>query len=357
MDMEKLFEKMREKERNRLDKGSISSDPRIIKFKSGNVYKFRLVWIPNPVTGREVAFINKYTHGYKDPNGGFEWVTCPTSEYLLDRRGFDDCPICKHLNRLYKEYQSTKSKNAKDLYDTFKRVMSGFALVYVISDPVSPENNGTVKIMKYGYTINKFLKWEIFGIDLDKAGKKNSGAASENSEAIGYSAFRPENGYDLTIQVSSKTTEIGTFNDYSPKFSRTPSPLPVSESKLRELAADLRFDEDFYTRTSKEDLLNFLNNRILGMAVASLPESSATVLDDGGFDDGDGLVSTPKTAEPAGQRPVQQQSKIIERQPPVSKPAPAPAQASAQAPAVKSGSLDLDEIDGFLSEISAEYKK
>ncbi len=354
-ELERLYEEMRQKEQKRSESGG--GDERIIKLKAGNTYRFRLLWVPNPQSGRKEPIINKYSHMHKDDEDSYEFITCPTSEYLLGKKGFNVCPVCKHMNEVYREYDKTKSPSAKEFYDLFKRQIAGYALVYVISDPTTPENNGKVKIFRHSFNIYKFLKWELFGIKIKGKGDDDKKGASEaeeqNAEIVGFKAFDTENGFDYILTVSAKPTILANgkkadFKDYSSKFSRNPTSIGVPMDKIKEMVAELRFDEEFYTKSSIEDLDKFLNNYVLpkqasdtGTSAKSLHEASYDVpaqkTAPAKPDDGDGLVSTPvQTAVP---QPPKTAPALIERQQAAAPQEPKPA-SSAKA----SSEADVENI-------------
>jgi hypothetical protein len=76
----------------------------------------------------------------------FGKIICPSSEYVHGVNGFQMCPVCRNNNKLWKDSKNG-SETAKQLYRQFKRKLNGYALVFMINDPVNPENNGKVKIV------------------------------------------------------------------------------------------------------------------------------------------------------------------------------------------------------------------
>lgn len=366
-ELEKLYEEMRQKELQRSESGA---DDRIIKLKAGHTYRFRLLWVPNPQTGRKEPIINKYTHMHKDDDGSFEFVTCPTSEYLLGKKGHNVCPVCKYMNEVYREYDKTKSRSAKEFYDLYKRQIAGYALVYVISDPVNPENNNKVKIFRHGFMIHKYLKWELFGVTVKGKGdddKKSGGNEEQSAEIIGFKAFDLDNGFDYILTVNTKPTVLANgqkrdFNDYVSKFSRNPTSIGVSMAKIHEMVSELRFDEDFYTQSKMEDLDKFLNSYVMPRQTSASGSTSAKTLHDASYDAPAAPASKPVPASkpaladddfglvgnPVGQAAppvVRTGSAIIERQAPAeSKPAPAKSAA------------DVD-VENILAKINQDFGK
>lgn len=267
-DIKKLFEEQKQKEVQKVEnrkesKSRLSDDPRFIHFKSGNTYRMRLLYYIPEDSKRKVPFIHKNTHSYyNEATSTLSWAVCPTSEYLLDNRGFKECKVCEAVSDFYKK--SKESPSNKELYEKFKRRFNGFALVYVVNDPTNEANNNTVKIIRYGILINRFLKKEIFGIDT-KENKVIEAAAA--AELVGPDAFDLENGYDLIITVGTNNTEVGDFNSYDLKFTKKPSKLNVTEAEIAKQTEALNFDKDFYEEWSKTEILDFYNKYVLNEEV------------------------------------------------------------------------------------------
>jgi len=257
-----------------------------IDFKPGNTYQFRLLFMVQDGFNRTNPFIMKYSHSFWDDiEKESHWVTCPTSEYLDDMRGFKNCPICEKLSTFYKEAEKG-SGTARELYDQFKRRFNGYCPVYVIKDPVKPANDGTVKIFRFGKTLAKFLKAEIFGIiDTSKTRDDEESTCESSGEEIGIDAFDPNDGYDFIITVSLKTTKDkitgkeSKFNNYSAKFSRKKSPINVSSKDLKSMFDELNFDKEFYTKNTVEELKEYTLKWVLGEDVKSTTKTDSKPLE------------------------------------------------------------------------------
>lgn len=262
--LEKLFKQAQSQEIENTQKTSstfvrLSEDPRLIHFKPGNTYKFRLLFTEGPE--RKTPFINKFAHNFYDPGTKqLNWVVCPTSEYMSDRQGFRECPICDQTSKWYKEGENG-SKTSSDLYKNFKRQFNGFVPVFVVNDPTNPDNNGTVKIMRYGILIKRFFKSKIFGIN-DK-----DNAVIEGADPIGIEAFKLEQGRDLIVTVTEKTVDFNgkktVFPEYACEFSPRLSDVKITEKKAEQDVKDLKFDEDFYVKSTMEQRVNFFKEFVL----------------------------------------------------------------------------------------------
>lgn len=264
-DLDSLFQEVQSEEVTRAaEKNSstsyvkFSEDERFIQFKAGNTFTFRLLYYVEDPIKRKRPFIERYNHGYWDDNAEFnklKEVTCPTSEYLMANNGFNKCPVCKATRKFYKDGKDG-SQTADELYSQFRRKFHGYALVYVVNDPINEDNNGQIKIMHFGITLEKWFKLQIFGID-----EKGN---TVDSETIGLDAFKPKEGFNLKIAVTKK----GEYNNYTPEFVRKATSIDIDQSDIAEAAAELKFDEEFLTSTTAEELDEFYKTYVLSEEVA-----------------------------------------------------------------------------------------
>lgn len=108
------------------------------KDKAGNAYAV-IRFLPE-ADGEDQPFVAVYSHAFKGPNGRWYIENCPTTI------GRDDCPVCKAGTLLW----NSGIESDKEIVRARKRKLNYISNVYVISDPASPENNGTIKLFKYG---------------------------------------------------------------------------------------------------------------------------------------------------------------------------------------------------------------
>lgn len=110
--------------------------------KSGNgmaVIRF----LPAPAADGDEAlpWVRVFSHGFQGPGGWFI-DNCLTT---LNEK----CPVCEHNNTLW---NSGIDAN-KDIARKQKRKLSYVANILVVSDPSNPENEGQVKLYKFGKKI------------------------------------------------------------------------------------------------------------------------------------------------------------------------------------------------------------
>ena len=88
-----------------------------------------------------LPWVRLFDHGFQGP-GGWYIDKCLTT---LNEK----CPVCEHNNTLW----NSGVEANKDVARKQKRRLSYYANIYVISDPSNPENEGTVRLFKFGKKI------------------------------------------------------------------------------------------------------------------------------------------------------------------------------------------------------------
>jgi len=129
----------------------------ILKFTPGNTYQVRLV--PNPKLPSEPIF-HYFNHAWtSNSTGKFVTALCPAT--------FGDaCPIDAYYLKTYR----TGTESEKAASAVLSRKEAWMVNVYVISDPTNPENEGKVKILRYGKELAKIIDSALSGDDADEFG-------------------------------------------------------------------------------------------------------------------------------------------------------------------------------------------
>lgn len=241
------------------DESDSFQDPRFITFRAGNTYRVRLCWPVDPNGKRIVPFIFKTIHGDFRENGTKTEVVCPTSDYISGKSGFKQCPCCKEVGDFYKDAKENKNKTSEELYKNFKRQFRNVALVYVVSDSLTVENNGSFKLMRVPHKVANFLRRKIYGWAIS-----NDEPQLTPEQIVGKDAFLFDSGFDLMISVSKERTDAGEFNQYTPEFLPKPTAIPnVTQAHANKAAIDLKFDEDFYKMSSVDEIKKFVSDAVL----------------------------------------------------------------------------------------------
>ena len=95
----------------------------------------------------ELPWVKVYSHGFKGPSGKWYIENCLTTIGQAD-------PVVEHCNELY----STGLESDKKIAGERKRKVAYIANVLVISDSKNPENEGTVRLFKFGKKIFDKIK-------------------------------------------------------------------------------------------------------------------------------------------------------------------------------------------------------
>ena len=108
--------------------------------KSGNGYAV-IRFLPSP-DGEDMPWAKIWSHSFKGPGG--QWYI----ENSLTTIGKDD-PVSELNRELWNSGRDADKATAR----TQKRKLSYYSNIYVVSDPVHPENEGIVFLYKYGKKI------------------------------------------------------------------------------------------------------------------------------------------------------------------------------------------------------------
>jgi len=134
------------------DKSSKSGITDILRTEVGNTYTVRLLpFAKDP----KKTFFHYYQHG---------WNSFATGQYTsaisLQTFGERD-PIAEERYKILRTGSEEEKEKAKRIVRSEKWLVN----VYVVNDPVNPENNGKVKILRYGKQIHNIVVDAIEGDD------------------------------------------------------------------------------------------------------------------------------------------------------------------------------------------------
>ena len=142
---------------NEKEKGGNGLYKEILKFEAGNTYQVRL--LPNPSSPKETIF-HYYNHGWNsNATGKYVTALCPTTFG-------ETCPIDAYYLKTYR----TGTESEKEAARVLSRKEGWMVNVYVISDPSNPENEGKVKILRYGKELAKIIESALEGDDSQEFG-------------------------------------------------------------------------------------------------------------------------------------------------------------------------------------------
>jgi hypothetical protein len=174
---------------------SQSNYTEILQCKPGNVYTVRL--LPYTKSPKD-TFYHYYNMG---------WVSFATGQYVqaLSPQTYGERdPIAEERFRASR----TGSEEDKEKAQAIKRMEKWLVNVYVVEDPTNPENNGKVKMLRYGKQLHKIITEAIEGEDAEEFGPR---VFDLGSDGVNFKIKVEQQG-DYPTYVSSRFTTAGKLD-------------------------------------------------------------------------------------------------------------------------------------------------
>ena len=153
-----MFQSIKDALASSESKGSATFNE-IMPTKVGNTYTVRLLpYAKDP----SKTFFHFYNHG---------WNSYATGQYVqtLSPQTFGERdPISEERFRVLR----TGSEEEKEKMKVIRRLEKWLVNIYVVDDPVNPDNNGKVKILRYGKQLQKIITEAIEGEDAEEFGPR-----------------------------------------------------------------------------------------------------------------------------------------------------------------------------------------
>jgi hypothetical protein len=217
----------------------------ILKFTAGNTYQVRLV--PNRNSPKDTIF-HHYTHGWNsNATGKYVTAMCPTTFG-------DTCPIDAYYLKTYRNGTESEKEAAKVL----SRKEGWLVNVYVISDPTNPDNEGKVKILRYGRELAKIIESALEGDDVKEVGVER--------------AFDIVNGCTLRIKCETRTEKGRAANKmvtYSASKFLAPSELDITESELENIYENVHDLKAVNKQTTPAEMQRLLDEHFFNLSTGS----------------------------------------------------------------------------------------
>lgn len=207
------FEKLNSELNKLNEKSQSSNDDRFWSptvGKDGNGYAV-IRFLPAP-SGEDVPFIRRWDHGFKGVGGWYINMS-------LNTIGKDD-PVSDLNRKLWAQGEGSEGRrivsgHGKDQPGS-KRRLHYISNIYIVDDPDHPENNGKVKLYKYGMKI------------FDKLNDLMSPKFKDET---------PTNPFDLwegaTFKIKIRNVE--GYRNYDKSEFMAPAPLLDDDAKLEEI--------------------------------------------------------------------------------------------------------------------------
>ncbi len=227
-----------------------------IKTEAGNTYTVRL--LPN-VKNPAKTFFHYYTFGWNSyATGKYVSAVSPSTWSQRD-------PIAEERYRILRNGTEEEKKKA----EVIRRTENWLVNVYVVNDPVNADNNGKIKILRFGRQLHKIIMDGIEGEDAAELGPRIFDLSAK--------------GVNLKIKVEKQ----GDYPTYvSSKFS-TPKEVEGLDEDNYDKVYKAAFDlESYVTVKSYDDLKEMLNQHYFcktdtensdGTALTTIKESTPVV--------------------------------------------------------------------------------
>ena len=222
-----MFQSIKDALASSESKGSATFNE-IMPTKVGNTYTVRLLpYAKDP----SKTFFHFYNHG---------WNSYATGQYVqtLSPQTFGERdPIAEERFRVLR----TGSEEEKEKMQAIRRLEKWLVNIYVVDDPANPDNNGKVKILRYGKQLQKIITEAIEGEDAEEFGPR---IFDLGPDGVNFKIKVEQQG-DFPTYVSSRFTTAGKIN--------------LNEDEQKDLY-DKGFDlTEVFTLKSYDDLKNMLN--------------------------------------------------------------------------------------------------
>lgn len=203
--------------------GTSNKTADILRTKPGNSYEIRL--LPN-IEDPSKTFYHYYSHGWTSFSTG-QYVTALSPTTWGDRD-----PISEYRLKIYR----SGSPEEKAKSDSIYRRENWLINAYVISDPDDPENNDTVKILRFGKQLHKIIMDGISGEDSDQFGERIFDLS--------------DNGCTFRVRCEKQ----GDYPTYVSSKFLVPGSIPgMTDSRIKEIYDSChKLDETFRVKTYDE---------------------------------------------------------------------------------------------------------
>ena len=227
-----------------------------------------------------LPWVKIFSHGFQGP-GGWLIDNCLTTKS-------QQCPVCEHNNKLW----NSGIEANKEIVRKQKRKLNYIANIYIVSDPKHPENEGQVKLFKFGKKI------------FDKITEAMNPAFEDET---------PINPFDFWkgANFKLKITKVAGYQNYDKSEFTSAAPLSEndeelekiwkSESALSELVADKEFKSYDFLKTRLEKVLGLNDDGDAPRARTTVEQAKAApkkpVAFDAPSEDDDDMAYFSKLAE------------------------------------------------------------
>lgn len=234
-----MFDSIKQALNNQTKSGGLGD---ILKTTPGNTYEVRLLpCIKNP----NKTFFHYYSHG---------WTSFATGQYvtaLSPQTWGERDPISETRYQHYNSGTPEQKEKSRSILRSEKWLVN----VYVVNDPTAPENNGTVKVLRFGKQLHKIIMDAIDGEDSDQFGPRVFDLS--------------KNGCNFRIKVDKQ----GDFPSYVSSRFLMPGEIDnLSKEQAQQMYDNVHDLEEVLPRKTHDELVAMLNEHYLCIDPAAQAE-------------------------------------------------------------------------------------
>jgi hypothetical protein len=219
-----------------------------LKLEVGNSYVVRLV--PN-LNAPERTMYHYYHHIWKSV------ITTQLVSVLCPNTYGETCPIDEYRSKIY----NTKNEAEIERIKPIRRNENWLCNVFVVKDPTNPENQGQMKVLRFGKQLYNVISAAISGDDSDEFGSKVFDLS--------------ENGCSLRIKVEGND---GGYPQYTASRFMAPSALEGVDD-IEQLYASAKDLDTVFEHKTREEIQATLNTHFLGQEESFAPTNKTIVED------------------------------------------------------------------------------
>lgn len=244
--------------KNALDKAKTKntggSYKNILQLEAPATYVVRL--LPN-IKSPEDSILHYFHHGWNSiTTGQYASIVSPST-------WGDRCPVSElYFKVLRGEGNNEEKERAKA---NLRRKENWLVNVYVINDPKKPENNGTIKVLRYGRQLDKIIQSAINGDDSAEFGARIFDLSAE--------------GCSLRIKAELVSDKPGApkYPTYTASKFLNAGPVEgLDEEKMQEIYNNVYDLNTFVERKSPEEIKEFIEKHYYGQTETEVPAVEST---------------------------------------------------------------------------------
>ena len=166
-----------------------------------------------PLEIESLPWVKSFSHGFQGVGGKWFIDKCPTTKGK-------PCPVCEHNSVLW----NSGIEANKEVVRKQKRKLNYVSSVYIVSDPKHPENDGKVKLFRYGKKI------------FDKINEKMNPPVNADGTLVDKDDV-PINPFDLWkgANFKLKIRKVEGYANYDKSEFVTSAPLADSDTALEKI--------------------------------------------------------------------------------------------------------------------------